>query len=53
MNSSTGAPEALSTREMLSMVGQRGRPSGPLRFDGLNEVGSKAAFLARPDAENP
>ena len=31
--------------------GQRGRPSGVMRFDLLNEVGSSPAFFASPEAE--
>ena len=36
-----------------SVDGQRGRPSGVMRFDLLKVVGSSPAFLARPDAERP
>src|SRR5258707_9648451 len=36
-----------------SVEGQRARPSGVMRFDLLNVVGSSPAFLARPEAERP
>ncbi len=36
-----------------SVEGQRGRPSGVMRLDLLKVVGSRPAFLARPDAERP
>ena len=35
-----------------SVDGQRGRPSGVTRLDLLNVVGSRPAFLARPDGVN-
>jgi hypothetical protein len=35
---------------MLSVDGQRGRPSGEARFDLLKVVGSSPALRARPDA---
>src|SRR5437588_3762205 len=36
-----------------SVEGQRGRPSGVIRFDLLKVVGSSPAFLARPEADRP
>ena len=38
--------------EMLSVEGQRGLPSGDMRLDLLNEVGSKPAFFASPEVDN-
>jgi hypothetical protein len=36
---------------MLSVEGQRGRPSPVMRLDLLNEVESSPARLASPDAD--
>jgi hypothetical protein len=36
---------------MLSVLGQRGRPSPVTRFDLLKEVGSSPACLASPDGD--
>src|SRR6202051_4344111 len=36
-----------------SVEGQRSRPSGVMRLDLLNEVGSRPAALARPEADRP
>ena len=36
-----------------SVDGQRGRPSGVMRFDLLNVVGSRPDFLASPDGDSP
>src|ERR1700694_5332697 len=44
------ATSALATD---SVEGQRSRPSGVMRLDLLNEVGSRPAALARPEAERP
>ena len=49
MNSSRLAPVASSTLATDSVEGQRGRPSGVMRFDLLKVVGSSPAFLASPD----
>jgi hypothetical protein len=38
---------------MLSVVGQRGRPSPVDRFDLLKAVGSRPDRLASPDADKP
>src|SRR5262249_378969 len=35
-----------------SVEGQRGRPSGVTRLDLLNVVGSRPAFLAKPEGVN-
>src|ERR1700737_4597781 len=50
---STVTPVACSDLAIDSVDGQRLRPSGVMRFDLLNVVGSSPAFLARPDAESP
>src|SRR5262249_35122597 len=47
VKSSKLAPVASSTLAMLSVVGQRGRPSPVMRFDLLKDVGSSPARLAR------
>jgi len=47
------APVAVSDFETDSVEGQRARPSGVMRFDLLNVVGSKPARLASPDADSP
>jgi hypothetical protein len=52
VKSSKEAPVASRTLAMLSVVGQRGRPSPVTRFDLLNEVESRPARLARPEAES-
>src|SRR3954466_1371330 len=44
---------ACSDFAMDSVDGQRGRPSGVMRFDLLKVVGSSPAALARPEAESP
>src|SRR5215813_1876544 len=46
-------PVAASDFATDSVEGQRGRPSGVMRFDLLKVVGSSPACLARPDAERP
>jgi hypothetical protein len=51
VKSSKLAPVASSTLAMLSVVGQRGRPSPVTRFDLLKDVGSSPARLASPDVE--
>jgi hypothetical protein len=53
VKSSKLAPVDSRTLAMLSVEGQRGRPSPVTRFDLLNEVGSRPALLASPDAERP
>jgi hypothetical protein len=53
VKSSKVAPVASSTLAMLSVVGQRGRPLPVTRFDLLNDVGSRPARLARPEADRP
>ena len=40
-------PEAWRSREIDSIVGQRGRPSGPLRVEGLKDVGASPDFVER------
>src|SRR5215467_6835474 len=52
-NWSSVAPVAASDFETDSVEGQRARPSGVMRFDLLNVVGSRPARLASPDAESP
>ena len=47
------APVASSTFATLSVLGQRARPSGMRRFEGLKVVGSRPERLARPDADRP
>ena len=44
---------AASTLEMLSVLGQRERPSGVLRLDGLNVVGSSPDRRANPEVDSP
>ena len=44
-------PVAAMILEIDSVDGQRGRPSTLLRFDLLKVVGSRPAFLARPDGD--
>jgi hypothetical protein len=51
MNSSTLALVTFRILAIDSVEGQRGRPSGPRRLERLKLVGSRPAFLARPDAE--
>ena len=46
-------PVACSDLAIDSVEGQRGRPSGVMRFDLLKVVGSSPAFLARPEADRP
>ena len=46
-------PVAASDFATDSVEGQRGRPSGVTRLDLLKVVGSRPAFLARPDGERP
>src|SRR5437762_12879074 len=46
-------PVAASDFATDSVEGQRGRPSGVMRFDLLKVVGSSPAFLAKPDADRP
>jgi len=53
VKSSNEAPVAASTLAMLSVVGQRGRPSPVTRLDLLKAVGSSPARLASPDGESP
>ena len=48
-----GSGVAESTLERLSVVGQRGRPSVVVRFDGLKAVASRPARLARPEGVSP
>src|SRR3954453_19019179 len=50
---STVTPVACSDLAIDSVDGQRLRPSGVMRFDLLNVVGSSPAFLARPEADKP
>src|SRR3954452_1208801 len=50
---STVTPVACSDLAIDSVDGQRLRPSGVMRFDLLNVVGSSPAFLARPEADRP
>ena len=45
VKSSKLAPVASSTLAMLSVVGQRGRPSPVMRFDLLKDVGSSSGAL--------
>src|SRR5215472_13591224 len=52
-NASRLAPVASSTLATLSVLGQRLRPSGIRRLDGLNVVGSSPERRARPEAERP
>src|SRR5579872_328787 len=47
------SPVTVRTLAMLSVVGQRGLPSREARLLLLNEVGSRPARRARPDALNP
>src|SRR5664280_1029851 len=47
---STLVPVACSALATDSVDGQRGRPSGVMRLDLLKVVGSRPAFLARPEA---
>ena len=47
------APVAFSTLATLSVLGQRFRPSGMTRFEGLKVVGSSPERLARPEADRP
>ena len=47
------APVASCTFARLSVLGQRLRPSGIRRFDGLKVVGSSPDRRARPDADIP
>src|SRR5499427_10617105 len=51
-NWSSVAPVAASDFATDSVEGQRARPSGVMRFDLLNVVGSRPARLASPDAES-
>src|SRR5260370_29762936 len=44
---------AVSALATDSVEGQRSRPSGVMRLDLLNEVGSRPAALARPEGERP
>src|SRR5258708_26312252 len=44
---------AVSALATDSVEGQRSRPSGVMRLDLLNEVGSSPAALARPEGERP
>ena len=46
-------PVAASDLATDSVEGQRARPSGVTRFDLLKVVGSRPAFLARPEADRP
>ena len=46
-------PVAASDLATDSVEGQRGRPSGVIRFDLLKVVGSSPAALARPEADFP
>ncbi len=50
---STVMPVASSDFATDSVEGQRGRPSGVMRFDLLKVVGSSPAFLASPEADSP
>ena len=50
---SSVTPVACSDFAIDSVEGQRGRPSGVMRFDLLKVVGSSPAFLASPEAERP
>src|SRR6185436_9363674 len=52
-NVSTVVLVACSDLATDSVEGQRGRPSGVIRFDLLNVVGSSPAALARPEADFP
>src|SRR5262252_1091551 len=52
-NWSSVAPVAASDFETDSVEGQRARPSGVMRFDLLNVVGSRPARLASPEGESP
>ena len=45
-------PVAASAFETDSVDGQRGRPSGVMRFELLKVVGSRPAFLASPDGDS-
>ncbi len=47
------APVASSTLAMLSVLGQRARPSGMRRLLGLKVVASSPERLARPEADRP
>ncbi len=38
---------------MLSVLGQRRRPSGMIRFERLNAVGSRPERRANPDVDRP
>src|SRR5215207_3234687 len=51
--SSTVVRVAASDLATDSVEGQRGRPSGVMRLDLLNVVGSRPARLARPEADKP
>ena len=51
MKSESDVPVARSALAMLSVDGQRARPSPVTRLDLLNEVGSSPALRARPEAE--
>ena len=46
-------PVAASDLAIDSVDGQRARPSGVMRLDLLNVVGSSPARLARPEADSP
>ena len=52
VNSSSVNPVAVRILEMLSVLGQRGRPSGVNRLDGLNAVGSSPASRASPEDDS-
>src|SRR5260370_16507378 len=51
-NWSSVAPVAASDFATDSVEGQRARPSGVMRLDLLNVVGSRPARLASPDADS-
>src|SRR5262245_61160722 len=52
-NTSMLVPVAASDLATDSVEGQRERPCGVMRFDRLKVVGSRPAFLARPDGDRP
>src|SRR5215510_2923960 len=52
-NVSMLVPVAVSDLASDSVDGQRERPFGVMRFDRLKVVGSRPAFLARPDGDRP
>src|SRR5262245_22383685 len=52
-NVSTLVPVAARALEIDSVDGQRARPSGVMRLERLNVVGSRPERLASPEAERP